>query len=366
MKLAILAFCTLLNCISMAGEITAGEIKTNISDYDSLYLSNFGKEPRPFIGSFQFENVPIPAVPNKVHFTLEVINEGYYSNKDWTIKLDCFANTILLSDSSLDWPGKHEIGDKLEGDIIFMPYMAGYGGISIYLSEYFDYHCSGIAFGYCFDEDGILNYLDRWEMYPALRPKLNCSKYGFRNIFFNQDSIIIMDRHRGIPPYQPFQTRAVVKPIPKIGEKSTIYYTLKANQDLSEIGSTAFRFSNSKYIGVSSPEKLPMAKGDEISFAFEFIPELRAGMNGITFVQDCDAPNSLPNAGIMLIFHMIFDDNGMLKYCGDVNVEYPKEMTSTKAYQDRPAKIGSTITIMKDGKIIDGSVTRCGHINRNR
>jgi hypothetical protein len=80
---------------------------------------------------------------------------------------------------------------------------------------------------------------------------------------------------------------------------------LKANEYLSEIGGTAFRLSNLNYVGVSSPEKLPMTKGGEISFAFEFIPELRAGMNGITFIQDCKAPNSLPDLGIMLMFHRV-------------------------------------------------------------
>ena len=90
-----------------------------------------------------------------------------------------------MSDSTFNWPGPHKIGDKFQGEFEFMPYMAGFGGISIYLGGYLELRNSGIAFGYCFDEDGNLSLLDKCEMFPGFSQKQNCLKYGFRNIFYN-------------------------------------------------------------------------------------------------------------------------------------------------------------------------------------
>ena len=344
----VFAFIVLI-VLLIGSSVSAGEIKTSISDYDSLYLGDFAKEPRPFIGNFQFENVPIPATPTKVHFTLEVINKGFYSEKNWVINLNCYPTTLLLSDSTFNWPGPHKIGDKFQGEFEFMPYMAGFGGISIYLGGYLELRNSGIAFGYCFDEDGNLSLLDKCEMFPGFSQKQNCLKYGFRNIFYNQDSIVFMTPKIGKSD-QPFEYTAVIKPIPSIGNRSTIFYTLKANKDISEIDKTILRLSNVDYIDASTIDKAPLRRGEALSFSIDFTPELRKGFNSISLYQGCKLQNTTgplttnpgTSSGLNIDFSMLFNVDGTLKYCGTMGLEMPKEMISSKAYQERPARDFST------------------------
>lgn len=277
---------------------------------------------RAFVGSFDFEQLPEPLKPTKVHFTLTATRDSIprLPNQDWVLKLHFTDAVQVLSDSVFIWPQPHRIGDEFTNTIEFVPLTSNYNEMTVYLAmgegtftlpRIWD---QGISFAWCFDDDGTLQYLD------------NRSSKGFCEsetmVFFDKDSIIIPQLNE-LAWYELFKYSITVKPIPRIGDTATAHFRMIPVREIPSKYKLELRARCFEVVSYPEETELNFIEGEELDLAIKFIPKsVRKGHNfGICFRYEHSQ---------VMPFDLVFHEDSTLKYVCISGIDLlPQEMFPT-------------------------------------
>lgn len=268
-----------INCIN------ADDINKVIGDYELIT----GQPPlllhNQFLGTFEVIDMPGPLDTARVKFTLNIVEDDLPNGKyDWDIRLHYADHGVrIVGDSIFHWPGPHKKGMELSGTIEFVTLRSGFWGIGLYINKignniygvHPDLMIDGIAFKWCLDDDGVLHYLGKGsELYR------DCNTTGV--LYYNRsDNRIGWPIKKDKIDGRAFDYGVEISPIPKIGDTSTIIYSLRANRDLGS-GYT-LEFDGRGVELIDAPDKTieNVIKDEIIQYSIKFIFK---GINEINYV----------------------------------------------------------------------------------
>ena len=315
------------------GGVTYAQVRQQIDNYPI----KFGTSPdigyMPFIGSFEFDNLPNPLEPSRINFTLEVTDtHNPHADEDWRLRLHHLDNVVhVTSDTLFYWPGPHKPGDIFTGTFEFIPLMAGKWGMVLYINKVGDKTFgasleSGISFDWCLDRDGQLLYLDK---ILQKRPEACTAE---RSFFFDNDSIIIKQFPEHRQSYT-FEYRIVISPLPRIGDTATIHYYLKANDDIMEGCRVSIDGQNVEDIIMPERMDFSIEKGREMVYRIKFIPKaVRGEENCITVGLRGLASKSNDYLGNSIRCSFIFNEDGTLRYVNDFGFHFNSKDIYPKSF----------------------------------
>ena len=293
---------------------------------------HFSPPPRwAYVGTFEFQSLPQPLKSTRVNFELEAARDdiNYVEASNWQIRLLNQENVArVIGDTLFNWPGPHKRGDRYSGSFEFIPLMSGRW--TIVLAN----NCPGgalfpdgmlsrgISFQWCLDEEGILHFLDQFDMGEP------CT--GVTTVFLTADTLHFMQF-----PYlcgsELCDYDILITPIPHIDDTSTIIYDLHANARVFSQYDIAIGTYSVDISYESKNIDFNMFPGDNLIIPVQFIPRLAGKICTISLEfndRSLDTERNYRRQSINCAF--IFDHDGKLRYCntgrlGSVTEEkYPK------------------------------------------
>ena len=276
-------------------------------EFDTTKLApRYGGIPRLFVGNFAFEQLPAPLKPTRVNFTLTAIDHNIkkLDEDDWQIRLFYVDKQVqILGDTIFKWPGPHKPGDQYSNSFVFKPLMAGPWGIALAIPGY----DNAIAFEWCLDADGNLLYLDQKK---GIRERCN----AIRPVTFFKDSVLLLQSPESRKAW-PFECEIIIKPIPKIGDTSTIIYKLRSNQNIPKRCEAKFRFYNIDAIPVTNKLDFPILKDQWTYNELKFVPQkVRRGHKILLDYTECGDGTGKKSNRQSIKCGFVFNQDGTLRY----------------------------------------------------
>ena len=246
----------------MASCSAYGQINMTIGNYPEDTTPGNGlphKHFRKFIGEFRFEQEPKPLTPTRVNFTLEVLPKRlFFPQGDWTLKIKYDSKYIeLLSDSIFIWPGDKVEGDQFHGSIEFIPKVGGMNAFSLILLG-----CRPcfLDVQWCFDGEGKLTFLGR-------ERTMTTPCEDIKTTFYDSDTITILERDESKRYNSMFGYSILITPPFKMGDTSTVTYSLKSNfylpegfdMDFSLFGMTGVEFPREYRSSINKEELIEIS-----------------------------------------------------------------------------------------------------------
>ncbi len=292
-------------------------------------------------GTFEFVNLPEPLKVTTINFTLEIAEfPPSASEWDWTLRLPISDNNIkMLSDSLVIWKGPHKVGDIFTGTIEFIPLSSGLHGLTLSVIEIMN----DFSIEWVFDENRNLLALDNQYVSRA---------YDYLNTFyFEEDSIFLNYNHP--TKNRPFMYEVTIKPIPKIGDTSTVHVRLIANTDfpngldLELISGRVNIVSNPNYVDY------PILKNQVIDLNFDIVPDsfnLRHGFHLFAYNDILNKSDHKKEYHMSINF--LFNEDGSLRFVLDQAFNMDKARKYyLKTFKSPINSSQKNIKILKDKKI---------------
>ncbi len=346
MKLAILSICILLNCISMAGDISTHMVFDNTISgppAQGIFM--------PFTGTLDFNTVPTANGICDVEFELEIVNDiASYYLEDWLLGISYDVDGIILIDhSDLDWPGSHKDGDKFKGSFSFKTIKSGEWQVGVYVDSINNSNLhSGWGLGlnceFCIDQDGILHRLIKYHS------KHNRC-YQASTVFMDKDTVVLTQKeeHKDV---MDLQYEVTLQPRPKINDTTVLLMDFVANANIDKDMEAEIYTQGVEIISAKRNLKSPMYAGDSGQILLEIMP---LAVNAVHIVSiNIKAPYAKGQKGRQFAradIVMLFGNDNNLKYANlNGKLSYPPELTPT-IYRDLDNKRDrATLKLMSDGR----------------
>jgi hypothetical protein len=340
MRYIVVILCTVLLHSPSKAQINQ---KIDISDVE-VWIGPHQEGVRPFIGSFEFQTLPAPLEPTRIHFVLEVSSDARYLPKgDWEIHLRYHPKTMrLIGESVFVWPPPHPIGATYSGSFEVVPLGSSQRNIAVYMPGYG--RNLALTITWCLDPDGNLTFLGT----PDDRPRCDhtiCT-------FFSPNSVHVVQSYAKPVPEQLFRYSYTVIPPFRIGDTSTITYTLTAVNDAPHGVDIEIMASGMQIVSLPEPITTPVLPGETVQLQMRVVPQPITGIRGVTILLSSNA-KAPPSARQSVIpCEAVFHDNGDLRFVSDIDLSTIDKDLLPKTFRKARSGDNETVRISKeDGKI---------------
>jgi hypothetical protein len=330
--------------LSILAATATGQINRDIggfAEHLNLVHSSLDHNDRPFVGTFEFENLPEPLKPVRVNFTLTVCRDyKYLKANPWPIRVDWLKKGVqLIGDTLFLWPGPHDIGDEYSGSIEVVPLSSGLFGFSFYLDSP-GLITGGLAVQWCFDHDGVLSYLGKVEP-GAIVP---CT-YDWCT-FFDRDSVhVVQDIYEDELSDELFFVEYTIIPPFRIGDTSLVRYALTAMTAVRNVLDVEINTSGMTLISDPPRLKAGIAQGEVIIYDLLVVPQAVQGVHNLTLCLRNVNREADEHRCNTIVCHSVYSDDGSLRFISDRDLSAVDQGLLPKGFREMEEGDNELITL---------------------
>ncbi|UCC44291.1 MAG: hypothetical protein JSU65_14485 [Candidatus Zixiibacteriota bacterium] len=256
----------------------------------------------------EFQTLPQPLTNTKALLTFSVEKAASIASWPDLELVFRFSERDLewLSESSVLWPGPKQQGDVLTALVEFKPLTSGHRGFSIEVAGRYN---DDTRILWCLNEDGVLESLGE----PS-QGGLRCNALR-STTFFEGDSVTIRPWTPKEPDRFLFTPLVTVSPLFRIGDTTTIHYSLTAVRDVPDDIEITLEFCHFELIDVPRIEGSSLSKGQTLEFDVRTLPLAVRDVHKITLVIRRRLPGRQGYKSEQAVpCSVMFGTDGLLKY----------------------------------------------------